>query len=820
MDIIMDGIETEILASTELNGHDVTTLDPSVLAVEPLGPNAVLQRDTEEHGAFSPALNLDDSPPEEFAGNSNGVAYYSSRSSSTASSSIERPKSPVVVVYKKAKFKPLPYATSQTGLVYDPRMRFHCEPLLDVPCPSCPISTSSVHPEDPQRIWAIYRALQGAKLVADPGNPVGDPALDYYMGRITARMATMQEICQVHTREHYQWVQGLEMYSDRELHEMAEHKKEYDSVYFSKNTFDCARLSAGSAIEVCRAVCLRYVKNAIAVIRPPGHHAEGNSPMGFCFFNNVCIAARACQDEFGQHCRKVLILDWDVHHGNGVQRTFYDDPNVLYISLHVHEDGNFYPRGDEGDHLHCGQGLGLGKNVNIPWPKKGMRDADYLYAFQHVVMPIAQEFNPDLVIVSAGFDAAEGDMLGGCHVSPGGYAQMTHMLMSLADGKVAVCLEGGYNLQSIANSALAVTRTLMGEPPDRIEDMHPSTIGVNTVKLVERQQSNYWQCLYPKALDQSSPTSIYVERGHDMFRSWQANGLWGQHGLTPLFVYNETLSRSFKDQVMATPSYREHRPLLVIFHEPSLVKCFPHPRTGEVEMHNLSFADNPIKKYVDWAIEQGFAVIDVNCPKHITQQRDTGGYVPPDDEKVRIKRATDLAAYLWDNYIEVNNPSHVFLLGMGVPHAGLINLVKSNDKWYYQSSLVFVPEDHHFFTEVKKIKRRWGYLIKTHSDDLNTMMDHYMDQVTDMFLEDTEEWRTSQMNGVKRELSHADDETEEPLTVLSPPVDPDAVPSLQNTPSRKLPKVGNFALQPQPQPQSPGARTPGKGRHSRSPMKW
>ena len=181
-----------------------------------------------------------------------------------------------------------------------------------------------------------------------------------------------------------------------------------------------------------------------------------------------------------------------------------------------------------------------------------MGDADYIYAFQQIVMPIATEFDPDLVIIAAGFDAAEGDMLGGCKVTPAGYAHMTHMLMSLADGKVAVCLEGGYNLESIARSATAVARTLMGEPPERLENTTPSISGVDDIKLVLRQQSRFWSSLYPKDLSARLNGPIQGERMHDMVRQWQAATLWDQYQMTPLYVLKETLSKSFENQVLAT----------------------------------------------------------------------------------------------------------------------------------------------------------------------------------------------------------------------------------------------------------------------------
>lgn len=447
------------------------------------------------------------------------------------------------------KFKPLPYATSQTGLVYDVRMRFHVEPIP---------TEEEIHPEDPRRIHAIYESFVDAGLAWQEGSL--EPSLDFYMGRIDARKVTKQEVCLVHTEAHWDWIHSLASLSPEELNGEQQHEGYgMDSVYLSPMTPYCAALSAGGAIEACRAVMLGKVKNVFAVIRPPGHHAEREDAKGFCFYDNVSIATKVCQREFGEQCRKVMILDWDVHHGNGIQQANYDDPNVLYMSLHVHEHGRFYPecsyrdkRPAYGDHLHCGAGEGLGKNVNVPWSRKGMGDADYVYAFQQVIMPIATEFNPDLVIIAAGFDAAEGDMLGGCKVTPAGYAHMTHMLMSLADGKVVTCLEGGYNLESIARSSTAVARTLMGEPPERLVHLNPSASGVNDVKLVLRQQSRFWSSLYPKDMSARLKGELQGERMHDIVRRWQATALWDEYGMTSLFVHKEQLSKSFENQVLAT----------------------------------------------------------------------------------------------------------------------------------------------------------------------------------------------------------------------------------------------------------------------------
>jgi histone deacetylase 6 len=339
--------------------------------------------------------------------------------------------------------------------------------------------------------------------------------------------------------------------------DLSHHANLLDSIYFNNATYECAKLAAGGAIEACSAVVQGTVRNAIAIIRPPGHHAESDQPSGFCIFNNVPIAARVCQTNYPETCRKVMILDWDVHHGNGIQHAFYDDPNVLYISLHVFKGGNFYPNLPDGNLNFCGEGSGEGKNVNIPWEEHGMGDSEYIYAFQQIVMPIAMEFDPDLVIVSAGFDAAEGDLLGGCFVTPACYGHMTHMLMRLAQGKLVVCLEGGYNLRSIARSALAVTRVLMLEPPDRLrEDLPPpKDSAVRTIANVKRQHSKNWKCLYPKQPDKTDSGYKDTFRLNEVIRRWQSDRLASEHSMVsipPLQINKAGLAQTFEHNIVAT----------------------------------------------------------------------------------------------------------------------------------------------------------------------------------------------------------------------------------------------------------------------------
>ena len=194
--------------------------------------------------------------------------------------------------------------------------------------------------------------------------------------------------------------------------ELCSFAESLNSIYLNPHTFDSALLAAGNVIQVIDAVCNEEAQRGVAIVRPPGHHAEIDEACGFCFFNNAAIAAKyACQ---AHELKRVLILDWDVHHGNGIQNIFYNSSNVLYISLHRYDHGTFFPGRPDANVDYVGSEQGEGYNVNIPWNGSGMGDTEYALAFFNVVLPIAYEYNPDLVLVSAGFDAARGDPLGKC----------------------------------------------------------------------------------------------------------------------------------------------------------------------------------------------------------------------------------------------------------------------------------------------------------------------------------------------------------------------------------------------------------------------
>lgn len=236
-----------------------------------------------------------------------------------------------------------------------------------------------------------------------------------------------------------------------------------DTYFNGEVTAMAARLACGSVIELVTKIVLGSLQNGFAIVRPPGHHAESDEAMGFCFFNNVAVAARYALTRLG--VKRILIVDWDIHHGNGIQEAFYAEPRVLYLSLHRYDGGNYYPF--TGAATECGRENARGTNVNIPWTgKTPIGNAEYLAAFERVVMPIAHEFEPELVLVSAGFDASIGhpNELGGYKVTPEGFAYMTAMLKTVAHGRLAMALEGGYMLDPVSRCVESCVRALLNEP--------------------------------------------------------------------------------------------------------------------------------------------------------------------------------------------------------------------------------------------------------------------------------------------------------------------------------------------------------------------
>ncbi|XP_071158515.1 histone deacetylase 6-like isoform X4 [Mytilus edulis] len=352
----------------------------------------------------------------------------------------------------------------RTCIVYDDDMRAHK-------------ADSRGHPEDPDRITRIF----------DKHVELG---LSERCLRVQSRHATESELQLIHSSK---YVEEMKELAEKTVFDLRKLAWNYNSIYLCQETYNCALLATGSLLNVVHTVLTGQASSGVAVVRPPGHHAECTKCMGFCFFNNVAIAAKYAQEQFG--LKRILILDWDVHHGNGTQHQFYNDNSVLLINLHRYDYGCFYPSSEDGSEEKVGEGEGKGYNVNIAWNHGYMGDAEYIAAFHQIVMPIASQYSPELVLVSAGFDSAIGDPLGGYMISPSGYAHMTHMLSSLANGRVILSLEGGYNLTSISHSMCMCTSILLGDSCPSLQITKPMDSAIKTIKTVCDVHKNYWKGL-------------------------------------------------------------------------------------------------------------------------------------------------------------------------------------------------------------------------------------------------------------------------------------------------------------------------------------
>jgi acetoin utilization deacetylase AcuC-like enzyme len=232
--------------------------------------------------------------------------------------------------------------------------------------------------------------------------------------------------------------------------------------YIVPGSYEAALMSAGAAIAVTRAVVSGQARNGISIMRPPGHHALPDRAMGFCLFANIALAARTARTEMG--LERVLIIDWDVHHGNGTEAIFYDDPSVAFVSLHQHP---LWPgTGMVGD---VGTGAGEGYTMNIPLPP-GMGDTGYLRAFDELIVPFARRFQPQLILVSSGYDAHWRDPLSQMGLTLRGYTELARRARLLADelcdGRLVVLLEGGYDLGAVSYGILDTVLALMGREAD------------------------------------------------------------------------------------------------------------------------------------------------------------------------------------------------------------------------------------------------------------------------------------------------------------------------------------------------------------------
>ncbi len=292
------------------------------------------------------------------------------------------------------------------------------------------------HPETARRYNAVIEGLQE------------DAGLWGELKEITPVPASQGVIQAVHSKAHFQRVE----------HAFAEGVTNLDSdTIVSMRSFDAAMLAAGAVCRGVDAVMSGEAKNAFAAVRPPGHHATADNAMGFCIFNNAAVAARYAQNNY-KEIQRVAVIDWDVHHGNGTQGIFYVDPSVHFFSMHQYP---WYPgTGSRGENGH-GRGLGTTLNVTVKANTPAERQR---HMFEAALADIAKGFRPDLIIVSAGFDAHRADPLGQLMLEDADFAAMTRNVMDWADdaceGRIVSCLEGGYDLQTLGGTSAAHVREL------------------------------------------------------------------------------------------------------------------------------------------------------------------------------------------------------------------------------------------------------------------------------------------------------------------------------------------------------------------------
>lgn len=328
--------------------------------------------------------------------------------------------------------------------------------------------------------------LENAKRVKAFESICDDPSLKGKWLEATPRLASVDELTLVHTSDH---IRRVAQSAKKTLVSF-----DLDTQATAKS-YEVARLGVGSVFSLLDEIQSQRARRGFACIRPPGHHAEPDKAMGFCLFNNVALGARYLKKNYSVD--RVMIVDIDVHHGNGIQSAFYDSDDVLYVSLHQFP---FYP--GTGNFGEVGQGKGEGFTVNLPLAK-GHGNRDFARIIYYLLNPLAEEYQPDIILVSCGFDLYQHDRLGGMNVTPEGYALMTFFLLDVAqkvcDGRIAFVMEGGYSLKGIRECGLRVMQELCEVPTltkDRVEKVtrNSSKRLAEFEKMIEIQKK-YWRLL-------------------------------------------------------------------------------------------------------------------------------------------------------------------------------------------------------------------------------------------------------------------------------------------------------------------------------------
>ena len=339
---------------------------------------------------------------------------------------------------------------ARTGLIYHPIYLEH---------------DTDGHPERKERLTNALDSIRSSGL-----------DLEF----VTPRPATLDEVRTIHSPGYIEQVRTISGRGGGYL--------DLDTVV-SPQSYEAALMAAGGVITGVERV-VADLDNAFALVRPPGHHALPNRGMGFCIFNNVAIGAR-CAQKMG--LEKVLIVDWDVHHGNGTSAVFYDDRSVMYFSTHQFPH---YPGTGRVKELGMDGAEGFTVNVPLPW---GTGDSGYLTVFEEVMKPVAMEFDPDVVLVSAGQDPHQADPLSGMNLTTEAFGSMAATVKEVADscceGRLVAALEGGYNLSALSDSIVAILRSFKGESPAKIEVEEDPRVE-DRIEEVRRAMSPYWNCFH------------------------------------------------------------------------------------------------------------------------------------------------------------------------------------------------------------------------------------------------------------------------------------------------------------------------------------
>lgn len=329
------------------------------------------------------------------------------------------------------------------------------------------------HPESPERLRVIYDELDNEDIGPRFLYPQFDPAsTDIIELNHSAKL--IKRIAATAGRDH--------AYLDADTRTSAD-------------SYAAARLAVGALIDGIHRLDRKEIDNGFCLVRPPGHHAEHDQSMGFCLFNNIAVAARFALKELSM--KRIMIIDWDLHHGNGTQHSFYDTNQVLYCSTHQYP---YYP--GSGSVMQTGNASGEGFTVNVPLPG-GQGDLEFARIFNELFAPLARQYQPELFLISCGFDIYDGDPLGAMTVSPAGFAYMTRVMRELAEelcgGKLLITLEGGYNLTGMRDGALAVLSELCGEDVAGLglsqktaAALQQSAVECSPLDQALSMQKNYW----------------------------------------------------------------------------------------------------------------------------------------------------------------------------------------------------------------------------------------------------------------------------------------------------------------------------------------